>query len=36
MIEVEKGSTLSAFKKGNLQIAFEEALEAWIRDHGKQ
>jgi predicted SpoU family rRNA methylase len=24
------------FKKGNLQIAIEEALEEWIREHKKK
>jgi hypothetical protein len=24
------------FKKGNLQLAIEEALEAWIREHRKE
>jgi hypothetical protein len=24
------------FKKGNLQVAIEEALEQWIRDHRKK
>ena len=24
------------FKKGNLQIAIEEAIEAWIKEHRKK
>lgn len=24
------------FKKGNLQVAIEEALEAWIKEHRKK
>ena len=24
------------FKKGNLQVAIEEAIEAWIKEHRKK
>jgi hypothetical protein len=24
------------FKKGNLQVAIEDALEEWIKEHGKK
>ena len=31
----ETVSQTIGFKKGNLQIAIEQALEAWIKEHKK-
>lgn len=32
----ETVSDTIGFKKGNLQIAIEEALESWIKEHKKK
>jgi hypothetical protein len=32
----ETVSNTLGFKKGNLQLAVEEALEAWIKEHRKK